>query len=85
MTTGVRCRVSGVRRDLLQLQAQSSEGPGGKDGGTMAAKSYMDVEDLEVYRKLCQLHIDVCHSRDLVLNKRKGGAPKKKKNFSINY
>ena len=26
----------------------------------MANKSYLDVEDLEVYRKLCQLHIDVC-------------------------
>ena len=26
----------------------------------MATKSYLDVEDLEVYRKLCQLHIDVC-------------------------
>ena len=25
-------------------------------------KSYMDVEDLEVYRKLCQLHIDICDS-----------------------
>ena len=23
-------------------------------------KTYMDVEDLEVYMKLCQLHIDVC-------------------------
>jgi len=23
-------------------------------------KTYMDVEDLEVYRKLCKLHIDVC-------------------------
>jgi len=23
-------------------------------------KTYLDVEDLEVYRKLCQLHIDVC-------------------------
>jgi|GEM_PF-140056 len=23
-------------------------------------KSYMDVEDLEVYRKLCQLHIEIC-------------------------
>ena len=23
-------------------------------------KSYMDVEDLEVYQKLCKLHIDVC-------------------------
>jgi len=23
-------------------------------------KSYMDVEDLEVYKKLCQLHIEVC-------------------------
>ncbi len=26
----------------------------------MTAKSYMDVEDLEVYRRLCQLHIEVC-------------------------
>ena len=26
----------------------------------MANKNYLDVEDLEVYRKLCQLHIDVC-------------------------
>jgi four helix bundle protein len=23
-------------------------------------KAYMDVEDLEVYRKLCRLHIEVC-------------------------
>jgi four helix bundle protein len=23
-------------------------------------KSYMDVEDLEVYRKLCRLHIEIC-------------------------
>jgi four helix bundle protein len=23
-------------------------------------KSYLDVEDLDVYRRLCQLHIDVC-------------------------
>ena len=26
----------------------------------MAERTYMDVEDLEVYRRLCQLHIDVC-------------------------
>ena len=26
----------------------------------MTAKSYMDVEDLEVYKKLCELHIEVC-------------------------
>jgi len=26
----------------------------------LATKSYLDVEDLEVYRMLCQLHIDVC-------------------------
>ncbi len=26
----------------------------------MAIKNYLDVEDLEVYQKLCQLHIDVC-------------------------
>ncbi|MDJ0816602.1 MAG: four helix bundle protein [Desulfobacterales bacterium] len=26
----------------------------------MATKNFLDVEDLEVYKKLCQLHIDVC-------------------------
>ena len=26
----------------------------------MTKKNYMDVEDLEVYKKLCQLHIEVC-------------------------
>ncbi|MDJ0805152.1 MAG: four helix bundle protein [Desulfobacterales bacterium] len=26
----------------------------------MTKKTYMDVEDLEVYRKLCRLHIEVC-------------------------
>ncbi|MBW1784457.1 MAG: four helix bundle protein [Deltaproteobacteria bacterium] len=26
----------------------------------MDEKSYMDVEDLDVYQKLCHLHIDVC-------------------------
>ena len=26
----------------------------------MAPKNYLDVEDLEVYQRLCQLHIDVC-------------------------
>jgi len=26
----------------------------------MATKKYLDVEDLEVYRRLCRLHIDVC-------------------------
>jgi len=26
----------------------------------VTTKNYMDVEDLEVYQKLCQLHIEVC-------------------------
>jgi four helix bundle protein len=26
----------------------------------MTERTYMDVEDLDVYRRLCQLHIDVC-------------------------
>ena len=26
----------------------------------MATKNYLDVEDLEVYKMLCQLHIEVC-------------------------
>ena len=29
-------------------------------GKTVTTKNYMDVEDLEVYKKLCQLHIEVC-------------------------
>jgi four helix bundle protein len=28
--------------------------------GRMTEKSYLDVEDLDVYRRLCRLHIDVC-------------------------
>jgi four helix bundle protein len=26
----------------------------------MAERNYLEVEDLEVYRRLCQLHIEVC-------------------------
>ncbi len=26
----------------------------------MATKNFLDVEDLEVYKKLCRLHIEVC-------------------------
>jgi four helix bundle protein len=26
----------------------------------VTTKNYMDVEDLEVYKKLCQLHIEAC-------------------------
>ena len=26
----------------------------------MSTNNYMDVEDLEVYKKLCRLHIEVC-------------------------
>jgi len=29
-------------------------------GTAVTTKNYMDVEDLEVYKKLCQLHIEVC-------------------------
>jgi four helix bundle protein len=29
-------------------------------GWAVTKKNYMDVEDLEVYKKLCQLHIEVC-------------------------
>ena len=29
-------------------------------GKTVNTKNFMDVEDLEVYKKLCQLHIEVC-------------------------
>jgi hypothetical protein len=43
-----RCQVSGVRMD------------GGVRRDAVTTKSYLDVEDLEVYRMLCQLHIEVC-------------------------
>jgi len=39
--------VSGVR---FQVKGKS----------TLTLKNYMGVEDLEVYKKLCRLHIDVC-------------------------
>ncbi len=42
------------------------------------AKTDMDVEDLEVYQKLCQLHIEVCDKRtwnDLFLKKIVNGNP----------
>jgi four helix bundle protein len=29
-------------------------------GGIVTNKNYLEVEDLEVYRRLCRLHIDVC-------------------------
>ena len=29
-------------------------------GEAVTTKNYMDVEDLKVYKKLCQLHIEVC-------------------------
>jgi four helix bundle protein len=31
-----------------------------RTGSFMVKKNYLDVEDLEVYKRLCQLHIDVC-------------------------
>jgi hypothetical protein len=31
-----------------------------KQGETRVDKTYMDVEDLEVYQRLCKLHIEVC-------------------------
>jgi hypothetical protein len=34
-----------------------ASGFGFQDGGDM--KTYMDVEDLEVYQKLCRLHIEI--------------------------
>jgi len=32
----------------------------GFGGNTVTTKNYMDAEDLEVYKQLCQLHIEVC-------------------------
>ena len=32
----------------------------GLGGNEVTHSNYMDVEDLEVYKKLCRLHIDVC-------------------------
>ena len=47
--SGVGCQVSGVGCQV--------SGFGGK---AVTKKNYMAVEDLKVYRMLCQLHIDVC-------------------------
>ena len=51
--SGVRnTKVSGVS---VQVSAQRRD-----QGGSVTSKNYLDVEDLEVYKKLCRLHIDVC-------------------------
>jgi four helix bundle protein len=44
---GVRFQVSGVRRCQVS-------------GTEVNIKSFMDVQDLEVYQKLCRLHIEIC-------------------------
>ena len=48
--SGVRCQEEpGVRFQVSGVREN-----------TVKTKNYLDVEDLEVYQKLCQLHIDVC-------------------------
>jgi hypothetical protein len=45
-----RFQVSGIERQRVS----------DRTGSFMIRKNYLDVEDLEVYKRLCQLHIDVC-------------------------
>ena len=46
------CQVSGVRKKQVSgFRCQR---------GSVTKKDYLYVEDLEVYKKLCQLHIEVC-------------------------
>ena len=40
---------------MFRCQVSDFEG-----GDEVTAKSYLKVEDLEIYKKLCRLHIDVC-------------------------
>ena len=49
--SGVRGQVSGFRGQWIGV---------GLKGEDVTTKNYLDVEDLEVYRKLCRLHIEVC-------------------------
>ena len=49
MVSGVRFQVSGFERQRVSDPT----------GCAMVKKNYLDVEDLEVYQRLCQLHIDV--------------------------
>ena len=51
--SGVGCQVSGVRID-------GGVRFWGFRRDAMATKDFLDVEDLEVYKKLCRLHIEVC-------------------------
>ena len=55
--SGFRCQVSGVRFQVSGIERQRVLD---RTGSFMIKKNYLDVEDLEVYKRLCQLHIDVC-------------------------
>jgi len=51
----------------------------------MTERKYMDVEDLDVYRKLCQLHIEVCdltHQWPKEEKKELGGQARRSSNSS---
>ena len=65
---GFRCKISGVGKGVgFRFQCsgvRTKRGFGCRVSGVrrnaVATKNYLDVEDLEVYKKLCQLHIEVC-------------------------
>ena len=50
--SGFRVQVSGFHSSRFWVS--------GVRGSEVNGKKYLDVEDLGVYRKLCQLHIEVC-------------------------
>ena len=56
--SGVRVQVSGVRFQMPGVRCQGSR------GNEVTNSNFMDVKDLEVYKKLCRLHIDVCELKD---------------------
>ena len=63
-------KVSGVRFQWQPLAAETISLIGketsakrnliGGFWGKVTKKNYLDVEDLEVYKRLCQLQVDVC-------------------------
>lgn len=49
-----------IKLDEMQVSGFQCSGQTKGNRKTVTMKKYLEVEELEVYKKLCQLHIEVC-------------------------